>query len=132
MNSINSKRILVADAVFLGVAGIVQILLEVAGHFAGVGRYAEQFYRSPYTIGFFEAHGLAAVLAIMLLVDGSPTRKFWHRFLLLVHLLLGGANVLFWQSFVAFNFVGPGIVATLLHFVFVGLHSYQLKRGFTT
>jgi hypothetical protein len=125
---VKPKQILIADAAFLGLAGTVQMVLEIAGHFAGIGRYAGQFYQSPYTIGFFEAHGLAAVIAFMLFVDRSRANDFWHRFLLLVHLLLGGANVFFWQSFVAFDFVLAGMLATLLHFIFIGLNGYQLTR----
>lgn len=127
----NSKRTLIADVTFLGLAGTVQMVLEITGHFAGIGRHAERFYQSPYTIGFFEAHGLAIVIAAVLFMDRSRSNDFWHRLLLLVHLLLGGANVLFWQSFVAFDFVVPGILATLLHLVFIGLNGRQLTRGFT-
>jgi len=124
-----TERLLLADAAFLGLAGTVQMVLEVAGHFAGFGRYAAQFYQSPYTIGFFEAHGVTAVVALMLLIDRSRSNRFWHRFLLLVHLLLAGANILFWQSFITFDFIVPGIVATLLHVVFISLNGYQLTRS---
>lgn len=82
----NSKRTLIADVTFLGLAGTVQMVLEITGHFAGIGRHAERFYQSPYT---------------------------------------------FWQSFVAFDFVVPGILATLLHLVFIGLNGRQLTRSFT-
>jgi hypothetical protein len=114
------QQILKADGLFLLTAGTIQIILEIAGHFWQMGRYAEQFGNSPYTIGFFEAHGLAVLLAIALLTQaGSKNRLFWHRAALAVHLLLGGANLLFWQSFVAFDFVTMGIIATTLHIVFV-------------
>lgn len=113
---------LTLDGVFLLGVGLLQVALEVLGHFFGRGPYAAQFEHSPYTIGFFEAHGLAALIGILLLrARGRPDRRFWHLFAAGVHLLLGGANLLFWPSFVAFNFVAQGVVATAIHGILVAI-----------
>jgi hypothetical protein len=39
-----------------------------------------------------------------------------------VHALLGTANLLFWDSLVAFGMVPMGIAATVVHFVLVAAH----------
>lgn len=125
----NNKTVVLISAAFLGVAGSVQMLLEIAGHFAQIGPYAEQFANSPYTIGFFEAHGLAVLTAVALFWHrNSDQLHLWNRFAFTVHLLLGGANLLFWQSFVTFDFLMPGIIATTLHGVLLMANGYHLIR----
>lgn len=113
-------RVLLFDGAFLSVIGSVQMALELLGHFAGQGAWGDVFADSPYTIGWFEAHGLAMLIGILLLViarrDG---RRFWHGFALAVHALLGTANLLFWDSFVMFDVVPMGIGATVAHGLFV-------------
>jgi hypothetical protein len=112
--------ILRVNAVFLLVVGFAQAVLELLSHFRGVGPLAERFVDSPYTIGFFEAHGLAALIGLMMFHAslGRPKRS-WHLYAMGVHLLLGGANLLFWDSFVRLDFVAPGIVATVFHGAFI-------------
>lgn len=125
----NDRFILLADAAFLGIASSVQIILELIGHFAKIGPYAQQFANSPYTIGFFEAHGLALLIAVAFVWHrNSEQLHSWNGIACTVHLLLGGANVLFWQSFVTFDFLVPGIIATFLHGVFVLANGYVLIR----
>jgi hypothetical protein len=43
-----------------------------------------------------------------------------------VHVLLGGANIVFWESFGTFGMVPMGIAATVVHVVFVVLHAVAL------
>jgi hypothetical protein len=125
-----NRKILRFDAAFLLIAGSIQLALEIGGHFFKLGIYAQQFGQSPYTIGFFEAHGLAVLIALAMLFDNPKRGMFWHRLLVAVHILLGGANLLFWQSFVTFDFVLPGVIATTLHIVFVMANGfYLLKEG---
>jgi hypothetical protein len=122
-------RVLLFDGLFLSLVGGVQLMFEVVGHFAGGGPLGRVFADSPYTLGWFEAHGLALLIGILLLVvarrDG---RRFWHGFALAVHLLLGGANVVFWSSFVTFDVVPMGVVATAFHAGFVVANGLCLRR----
>src|SRR5215469_6085783 len=75
------KRILLADATFLLVAGGTSFLLDLLGHFATIGPFARMFYGLPYTIGFVEAHGLAVFTALVLYRAGiSDQRRFWHLY----------------------------------------------------
>lgn len=54
--------------------------------------------------------------------------RFWHVFAAAVHVLLGGANIVFWDSFGAFGMVPMGVAATVVHAVFVALHAAALVR----
>src|SRR5262245_48909406 len=100
------SRVLLMDGVFLLVVGSVQLALELLGHFAGRGVWGDAFADSPYTIGFVEAHGLAVLIGVLLLAVGRrDSRRFWHAFALAVHVLLGTANLVFWDSFTTFGVV---------------------------
>lgn len=114
MDKIRNK-LLRLDALFIGITGAVQMMMEIAGHFKQTGIYSDIFARSPYTIGFFEAHGLAMLIALLVLTSKGTRNQFWHRVMLIVHLFLGGANVLFWHSFVVFDLIIPGTIATIFH-----------------
>ena len=121
------QRIMIIDGLFLAVVGAAQVTLEVLAHFLGVGPYASILDRSPYTIGWVEAHGLAAMIGVLLVVIGAPDRRrFWHAFALAVHLLLGAANLVFWQSFVDFATVPFGELGTAAHVLFATAQAWSL------
>jgi hypothetical protein len=123
------RLLLTADGVFLAVVGGFQILLELAGYYRGAGPYGKFFDHSPYVIGWVEAHGLALLIGVLLLaVARTDLRRFWHVFAAAVHVLLGGANIVFWDSFAAFGMVPMGVGATVVHVVFVALHAVPLVR----
>jgi hypothetical protein len=123
-----NRTILRLDALFLLLAGSIQLVLEIQGHFFGMGVYADVFGHSPYTIGFFEAHGFAVLIALAVLNDNAKQNNVWHGRLVAIHVLLGGANLLFWQSFVAWDLVVMGVVATTLHGLFIATNAYYLLK----
>jgi hypothetical protein len=100
------------------------MLFEVLSHFAGIGPLADRFLNSPYTIGFFEAHGLAIFVGLLLIKFSSKTKPFWNWLAVAIHAFLGGANLLFWGSFVQLDFVLPGIIATSFHILFLFFQLY--------
>lgn len=101
--------------------------METLGHFLGTGPLASTV-ESPHTIGGFEAHGLAALIGVLLVrAADHPERRLWHVVGLSTHLFLGGANLLFWNSFVFQDLVPVGIVTTALHGVFVVAHGACLR-----
>lgn len=107
------------DGAFLAIAGSAALLSDTLGHFFGIGPMAVTF-GSPYTIGSFEAHGMAAIIAVLLLRAAKlPDRQLWHALGLSVHLLLGTANLIFWSSFVQLDVLTVGVVTTALHIIFV-------------
>jgi hypothetical protein len=117
------KAVLLANGWFLVLVGGAQMIFELLSHFSGIGPLGRIFAASPYTIGFFEAHGLAFLAGLLLIFAASAEpQRFWHAFALSLHLLLGAANLTFWQSFVIWELVAAGVVATALHGVFVVGH----------
>ena len=50
------------------------------------------------TLGFVEAHGLAMLLAVVLLGAATAPSPADHLLATAVHMLLGGANLLFWDD----------------------------------
>lgn len=122
------KRLLEADAAFLGLLGGGRAVAEVLGYI-GVGPLADDFAEQPSTIGFFEAHALAAVIGVLLLRSaGSPERASGHALAAVVHGLLAGANVAFWKSFRANNMVATGLVTTALHIAFTAAQTTAWRR----
>jgi hypothetical protein len=121
--------VLRADGVFLAAVGAVQLSFELAGHFAGAGPLAA-LHGSPFTIGWVENHGFALLVGVLLVaVAGRDGRRYWHRFALAVHVLLGAANAVFWSSFAFFALVPAGAVATAAHVLFVGAHLLCLRAA---
>ena len=124
-----SRKVLQFDGGFLLLAGGAAMIIETVGHFLGIGPLAET-RGSPYTIGGFEAHGLAIIFAILLppCCHRLPDRFLWHRVGLIVHLLLGCSNLLYWSSFVQLNVIPMGVITTVLHIAFVIAHWTCLRR----
>jgi hypothetical protein len=123
-----SRRVLQLDGAFLLLSGGVAMIMETVGHFFGAGPLAHT-NGSPYTIGGFEAHGLAVIFAVLLIRAAlQPDRRLWHRVGLVVHLLLLGSNLLYWSSFVQLDLVAVGVVTTVLHVVFSAAHAVCLRR----
>ena len=116
------------DGGFLALAGAVQLVLELLAYFAGRGPYGAVLEHSPYAIPWVEAHGLALLIgALFLLVAAHDRRAFWHGFAIAVHVLLGTANLVFWDSFTALNLVLMGVLTTAAHALFVGAHTMALR-----
>jgi len=114
------KTLMRANGTFLALVGGTQVIFELLSYFFGVGPWGRIFAGSHYTIGFLEAHGLAFLIGVLLIgVAAADKKRFWHIFAACVHLLLGGANLLFWHSFVAWGLVPAGIVATAFHGLFL-------------
>jgi hypothetical protein len=112
--------ILRADALPLALFGLFGISMDLLGYFAGIGAWKEVFFHNPLTIGVVEAHGLAMIMALLLLRHAAVKETtLWHGTALAVHLLLGVSNLIFWQVFIRVDAVPLGMVATVYHFVFV-------------
>lgn len=117
-----------ADGIFLVWAGGAAMISETVGHFLGKGPQASTL-GSPYTIGGFEAHGLAILIAILLLRAASrPGRSLWHAVAVATHALLGTSNLIYWTSFVQQDLLTVGYVTTALHITFVTVQTICLRR----
>ncbi|AZO70152.1 MULTISPECIES: hypothetical protein [unclassified Mesorhizobium] len=109
------------NAGFLILASAGGLATDIAGSFFGRGAEAILLADAPGTgIGFIEAHGLALIIGVTL--SRIAYSRTWHAFLAAVHMLLGTANLLFWQFFIAADVLVVGYVTTAAHFVFVVAH----------
>ncbi len=122
MTTTMQQRILRANAVWLMVAASGGMLTDVLGIFFARGPQ-RMISIAPHTgIGFIEAHGLALIFGV-LLWRAAPARS-WHLTAAAVHVLLGTANLVFWQYFVAADMLAAGYITTLLHWLFVALQLF--------
>ena len=130
------RRVLRWDGTILVGVGLAQVVNEALSHYGSTGIQGDTFADSPYTIGFIEAHGLGAMIGVMLLwAARQPSRRFFHKLAIAVHFFLGAANVVFWSSFEELGgSAGAGLAATLAHVVFIGIQGsclLQSKRDLT-
>lgn len=121
------RRLLQASAIFLGGAGAAQVALELLGHFARIGPHSDTFGGSSYTIGFVEAHALAVLLALAFWRGARRPARDLHLMAGSTHLILAGANLLFWSSFATFGLQIPGAVATVLHLGLGTAHLFAVR-----
>ncbi|MBT1509750.1 hypothetical protein KIP88_04485 [Bradyrhizobium sp. SRL28] len=109
-----------ANATFLLAASAGGFASDVRGIFFGLGPVARLVADAPYAgLGFIEAHGLAFILGI-LMWRAQPARG-WHLAAAAIHVLLGTANLVFWQLFIVSDMLLVGYVTTALHGLFVVL-----------
>ena len=110
--------ILRGNALYIGLAGFAGLIFDIRGVLYGLGPQGRLLASAPYAgISFVEAHGLAVILAV-LLWKAAPVR-FWHLTAVAIEVLLGTANLAFWQMFVAMDALTVGYVTTCLHWTFV-------------
>ena len=120
MNVSIRTTILRANAIFLLVAAAGGFASDIAGIFFGRGPVSSVVASAPHAgIGMVEAHGLAFIIGILLW--RAETSRPWHLTAAAVHVLLGTANLVFWQVFVANDMLVVGYVTTSLHWLFVAL-----------
>lgn len=114
------QGILRANALWLVVASISALFMDILGIFFAYGPMSRILASAPHAgISSIEAHGLALILGV-LLWRATPVR-FWHLTAAAVHLLLGTANLVFWQIFIAADILAVGYITTSLHWLFVVL-----------
>jgi hypothetical protein len=124
----SARQILLrTNALFLLVAAAGGLVTDLVGAFLLKGPQGVVLAGAPHAaIGFVEAHGLALILGV-LLWRAVPARS-WHFTAVAVHVLLGTANLVFWQIFIAADMLAMGYITTALHWTFVVL---QLHAGMT-
>jgi len=112
--------ILRADAIPLALFGLFGLVMDLLGYFAGIGAWKSVFFNNPLAVGVVEAHGLAIIMAALLLRHAATSDTgIWHITAVAMHLFLGICNLVFWQGFINVDGVPLGIVATVYQFVFV-------------
>jgi hypothetical protein len=120
VNATIRNFILRANAAFLCVAAAGGFMSDVAGIFFARGPVAAVVAAAPHSgIGLIEAHGLAFIVGVLLWHAASEFR--WHSAAAAIHLLLGTANLVFWDVFVASDMLVVGYVTTIAHWLLVVL-----------
>ncbi|MGH7453618.1 MAG: hypothetical protein ACRENG_19880 [bacterium] len=123
MTTTMRQRILRANALYLLVASIGGLLTDIAGAFFARGSESQILAIQPVAaIGFVEAHGLALIIGVLLW--RAATLRSWHFAAVAVHVLLGTANLVFWQIFIVTDMLALGYITTSLHWLFVVLQLF--------
>lgn len=118
------------DGLFLIVSGCFGLIADLASYFAGAGPFGPVFHRDPTVIGVVEAHGLAVLTGIAVCTSlAGRSRRYWHWHLAATHVLLGGANVAFFEVFEQVGARAGGIGVTAVHFSLVILQIAFAVRG---
>lgn len=124
------RRLLIADALFLVVMGVFGIGSDLASYIAGSGTFQSTFLNDPRVIGVIEAHGLALLTGIAGIAHASSNHtRYWHLHFAATHLLLGGANVVFFGVFTMVQATVMGTVVTAIHFMFVIAQIIALREA---
>lgn len=127
-----ARSVLLLNGLFLLVAGGGALIMDLVAYFTGGGPFGPSITQMPgASVGFVEAHGLAAIIGWLLLRAARQTHvePIWCATALAVHLLLGSTNLVFWQdAFVRFDLVPMGVVTTAGHLLFVLLEGSCLWR----
>jgi len=126
-----ARLLLIADALFLAVMGLFGLFSDLASFNASAGPFGAMFANDPRVIGVVEAHGLALIAGLAGLAalrTSTATPRHWHAHFAAVHLLLGGANLAFFQVFVMIGGTTGGIAVTAVHFAFAAAQLACLVR----
>jgi hypothetical protein len=82
------KYTLYFNAVFLMTIGGVLTIFDIVGYVRGTGPMGEMLHDSSYAIGFVEAHALAFIIGVVLLLAARRPDRRWNALGLAVHALL--------------------------------------------
>ena len=126
------KTLFQINAGFLMLMGGVFSILDYIGYRTGAGPLGRMLHGNDLAVGMQEAHGLAFILGLVLFIYAvSDARPSWHLICAGIHILLGGSNLVYWNGAVEYGIVGPEIVVTIVHGLFVALHlaSFFLVRN---
>ncbi|MBM7067564.1 hypothetical protein [Actibacterium sp. 188UL27-1] len=130
----NRRLVLRFDAAFLGLTGLTGlagVAVDLLGYAFGVGPLGTFLAGDPKAIWATEAHGLAALLALVFLRE-DLAQPFRHGLAAAAHGLLLACNLIFWPVFALSGLHLMGIVTTALHAAFVVLNLAALRMGRTT
>ena len=131
MNAMMRTAILRANAIYLLVAAAGGFTADILGAFFGRGPVAPVLAAAPNAaIGFVEAHRLAFIIGVLLW--RAETSRTWHLTAAAVHVLLGTANLVFWQFFIAADMLSVGYVTTALHGLFAALQLLAASTAATS
>lgn len=124
-----SPRVIIADAAFLGFMGMFGFAQDLQSYLFGAGRFGPFLLDDPRAIGFVEAHGLAAVIAVAAVVHARRNPAFWNGLLGSVHAFLGTCNLFFFQGFVEVGETRFAVAVTVIHFALAALNTAAISSA---
>lgn len=112
----------------LMLTGLAALTADLVGYFRGSGPFAS-LYGQPIAIGSVEAHGLGALVGL-LLWRAAVTGRHWsgHALAMGVHLFFCLCNLLFWQVYSDMQIVAVGWISTAAHALLFTAHLACLAR----
>jgi hypothetical protein len=117
-----------ANALYIGIAGVAGLIFDIRGVLFGLGPQGLVLADAPHAaIGFVEAHGLAAILSVVLW--RSAAARASHVAAFAMDALLGTSNLAFWPLFVFTDALMVGYVTTTLHLTFALLNLLAFLRA---
>jgi tryptophan-rich sensory protein len=126
------KLILRIDAGFICLAGVFGVASDLLSYFAGKGAFGQIFYKNPFVIAGVEAHLFAVMAAgFMWYLSKSKDAGSGSSMGIIVHLICGISNIIWFDVFTTVNAFAQGIVVTILHFLFVGLNAALIYKNKT-
>jgi len=96
--------------------GCAALVADVVGYFFAAGPFAA-LAGQPLAVGTVEAHGLAALVGLLMMRATPSDCWRWHLVALSVHLFLGVCNLLFWEVYALMDATTAGVLSTILHAV---------------
>ena len=121
------KLLFQVNAGFLMLMGGVFAVLDYVGYRTGHGPLGGILHGNTLAVGMQEAHGLALLFGLTLFFFAIPdARRSWHWICAGIHILLGGSNLMYWSGMVEYGVIGPEVVVTSIHGLFVLLHIFSL------
>lgn len=127
MNRQNVTLLLI-NGVVLGAVALLHFCLDLVAYAWGWGPTGPALHGNLDAIGYTEAHGLAAILSLVLIARRNDGIASWHGVAAGIHLLLGACNVIFWPLFELWGLVPMGVAATAMHAIFFTLELYAWLR----
>jgi hypothetical protein len=123
------STILKIDGIFLTVMGTLAAVMDLAGHFANKGPFATTYYQKTVVIGGLEAHCLAAILGVVLLVKRNANdNKFYNKVAIVIHAVLMICNLVWFDAFRETDTLPMGYIATAFHFLFILFNFIAIYR----
>lgn len=104
------------DGALLALTGLLALGADLAGALSGLGPFAS-LSGQPLAIAAVEAHGLAALLGLLIFRGAAMggERWLWHAVAFGAHVFLAACNLLFWQSYGEQGLVIAGVATTVAH-----------------
>ncbi len=85
--------LLLINGIALAATGFIQSMFDLGGYFLNKGPLAASLHGNLDSLAFLEAHGLAVIVGILLIVHRDAADARWHWIAGATHTLLWGCEL---------------------------------------